>query len=407
VYDQGRTRVSAQADAGIRVSDYRGAMAHLRSLPRNDVVLAAVLAVYALVEGILLEAPPVWFVVALTATAALAWRRRYPGPVIAFALTMLFAPGLLGVEEVQSVLPLPLLIVCAFTVGREAPSTRAALLGAGLVGAAAAAGTAAGSAENTTAEDLVALLVLVSAGTGAGRVLRARQAETAQLRDLTARLAAEQDLRARAAVAEERARMARELHDIVAHSVSLIAVQAGAAEQLMGRDDARARESIRSVQETASGALGEMRRLLTVLRAADDVPGLGPQPGLAAVGELVEQARGGGLPVELREDGARPQVPPGVDLSAFRIIQEALTNVRRHAGLVATEVRVSYGEGEVVVEVVNEDRRPRAAAAGGPPGHGLLGMRERVRLYGGTLDVGRRDGRFVVAARLPLMGAAE
>jgi signal transduction histidine kinase len=383
-------------------------MAHLRSLPRSDVVLAAVLAVYALVEGFLLEAPPAWFALALPATLALAWRRRHPIPVIAFALAMLFVPGLLSVEEVRTVLPLPLLIVCAFTVGREAPSARGVLLGGALVGAAAAAGTAAGSAENTTAEDLVALLVLVSAGTGAGRVMRIRHAENAQLRDLTAQLAAEQDLRARAAVAEERARMARELHDIVAHSLSLIAVQAGAAEQLMGRDDARAQESVRSVQETASGALGEMRRLLSVLRAEDDAPGLGPQPGLEAVGELVEQARGGGLPVELHEDGARPQVPPGVDLSAFRIVQEALTNVRRHAGLVSTEVRVSYGEDEVVVEVVNEDRGPaRAVPADGPPGHGVLGMRERVRLYGGTLDVGRRDGRFVVAARLPLMGAAE
>lgn len=162
--------------------------------------------------------------------------------------------------------------------------------------------------DNSTAENYVALLVIVGGAAAAGHVMRVRGEENRRPEALTVQLAAEHDLRARAAVVEERARVARELHDIVAHSVSLIAVQAGAAEKLMGRDEARARHSLQAVQETARGALGEMRRLLTALYADDDeAPGLAPQPGLADVARLVEQARAGGLPVALREDGARPK----------------------------------------------------------------------------------------------------
>jgi signal transduction histidine kinase len=255
--------------------------------------------------------------------------------------------------------------------------------------------------ENSKASDLVALIVLVGGATGVGHLMRVRQAENRRLHDLTEQLAAERDLRARTAVAEERARVARELHDIVAHSVSLIAVQAGAAENLIGRDEARARQSLQAVQDAARGALGEMRRLLSVLRAEDGDPGLEPQPGLGDVRALVDQVRDGGLPVDLVEDEARPDVPAGVDLSAYRIVQEALTNVRKHAGAVPTSVVVSYPPGEVVVEVANDDK----PASGNANGQGILGMRERARLYGGTLDVVRDEGRHVVRARLPIAGS--
>jgi signal transduction histidine kinase len=376
----------------------------MRNLPRADLALAGALSAYAIVEALLLRAPADWLLAGLAATIALAWRRRHPAAVIAFVLVVIFAPGALGTDTVESVLPLPLIIVCGFTAGSEAPTGRAALLGALAVVALATLGQVAAPVENTTAEDAVALAVLVGGSAAAGRAMRVRQAENRRLRELTARLAAEQDLHARAAVAEERARVARELHDIVAHSVSLIAVQAGAAEQLMGRDDDRARASLRAVQETASGALGEMRRLLGVLRADGDAPGLAPQPGLTALGELVEQARGSGLPVELHVAGERPEIAPGVDLSAYRIVQEALTNVRRHAGAVPTEVRVRYAPDAVDLEVANADAGPRS---GNGNGHGLTGMRERARIYGGTLDVARGEGRFVVRARLPLTGRAE
>jgi signal transduction histidine kinase len=384
-------------------------MTTLRSLPRADVAIAIVLAAYAVVEAIVVAAPAAWFVAALVATAALPWRRRFPAAVIAIVVGAIVLPGAFGVDHVDTVLPLPLIIVAAFTAGREAPSGRRALLGALAIGAVIGAGLGLtdATAENSQGEDLVALLVLVGGAAGVGHVMRVRNAENRRLASLTAQLAAERDLRARAAVSEERARVARELHDIVAHSVSLIAVQAGAAEQLMGRDEARARESLRAVQETARGALGEMRRLLAILRTDGDAPGLAPQPGLSSLPELVEQARSGGLPVVFTEQGARSEVPAGMDLSAFRIVQEALTNVRKHAGRAATEVVVRYEPDSVVVEVANDDAGAALNGKGDASGHGIPGMRERARLYGGTLEIGRRDGRYVVQARLPLAGPAE
>jgi signal transduction histidine kinase len=381
-------------------------MRAVRSLPRADVATALVLAVYALVEAVILGAPAAWAVAAPVVLLSLAWRRRFPVPVVAAVLALIAVPGAFTTESVDTVLPLPLIIIAGYTAGREAPTGRAATFWAAAVGAVIAAGIGSSEAENSAITDLVALLVLIGGSAGAGHVMRVRHAENRELQTLTAELAAERDRRARAAVASERARVARELHDIVAHSVSLIAVQAGAAEDLLGRDDERARRSLQAVQETARGALGEMRRLLTVLRSDDEAPGLTPQPGLAAVADLVAQTREGGIPVTLREEGVREAVPAGVDLSAYRIVQEALTNVRKHAGAVPTEVLVRYAPGELVVEVSNDDGGATPAAVnGGVGGHGLPGMRERARIYGGTLDVDRAGGRYVVRARLPLAGA--
>jgi signal transduction histidine kinase len=377
-------------------------MRGLATLPRADVALALVLAAYALTEALVIGAPIVWTVLAPAAMLALAWRHRRPALVIGLLLGVMFGVGLAGTGPGDTVLPLPVIIVAAYTAGREARTGRRALAGTALVGAVFAAGVALPDAtgENTGAEDLVALLVLIGASGGAGRVMRLRRAETRRLRELSAQLAEERDLRAQAAVAEERARVARELHDIVAHGISLIAVQAGAAEELLGRDEQRARASLRAVQETARSSLAEMRRLLTVLRGDDDEPGLAPQAGLGALGELVAQARHGGLPVVLREEGERRAVPTGVDLSGYRIVQEALTNVRKHAGSVPTEVLVRYTPEEVALEVSSELTGPPATADIG--GHGLTGMHERARIYGGTLDAGPREGRFVVRAQLPL-----
>jgi signal transduction histidine kinase len=205
---------------------------------------------------------------------------------------------------------------------------------------------------------------------------------------------------AKEAVSGERARIARELHDIVAHSVSIISLQAGAAEQYLERDPVRAREHLSSVQHTARDALTEMRRLTGVLR--DEAAGYQPQPGLGRVDELVEQARAAGLQVELAEEGDRPVVPPGVDLAAFRIVQEALTNARKHAGAVAARVLLRYSDSAVEVEVVNA-AGPNTNSEGA--GHGLVGMRERARVYGGTIETGHEpDGGYRVRALLPLEG---
>ncbi|MDP8908075.1 MAG: histidine kinase [Chloroflexota bacterium] len=384
-------------------------MATARSPSRADVALGGLLATYALIEGLVIDAPTVWVVGAPLAMLPFAWRRVYPFAVIALVLVLVLLLGAVGMDPSHSVLPLPVIIVSAYTAGREAASGRVAFLGAAAIGAWMAIGLGFGTspAENSGAEDLVALLVLVSGAAGAGYVIRLRQTENAKLQSLTAELASERDARARAAVIEERARVARELHDVVAHSVSLIAVQAGAAEELMGRDDARAREALHAVQQTARDALAEMRRLLSVLRTDDEEPSLTPQPGLAAVTDLVAQARGGGLPVELREEGSRGKVPAGIELAAFRIVQEALTNIRKHAGAPPTDVLVRYAPDAVEVKVSNLDLPGATMPSGHHPGYGIAGMSERARICGGTLEARRRDGRFIVHARLPLTGVPE
>jgi signal transduction histidine kinase len=202
---------------------------------------------------------------------------------------------------------------------------------------------------------------------------------------------------ARAAVVAERGRISRELHDIIGHSVSVIALQAGAAEQLLARDPDRAATHLQTIQRTAREALTEMRRLMGVL--SEDEPSLTPQPGIDRVTDLVAQAKDDGLVVDLIETGERPEIAPGVDLAAYRVVQEALTNARKHAGPVATAVRIAYEPAAVEVEVTNE-----VGAIGPDPNggkQGLIGMRERVRLFGGSFEAGPVNGGFRVHARLP------
>jgi signal transduction histidine kinase len=203
-----------------------------------------------------------------------------------------------------------------------------------------------------------------------------------------------------AAVRDERARIARELHDVVAHSVSVVAIQAGAAQSVLDTEPERAREPLDAIESTAREALIEMRRLLGVLRAEDDGPSLTPQPGLADVETLLGHIREAGLPVDLTVEGEPRALPPGVELSAFRIVQEALTNVLRHAGTARARVTVRYRTDAVEVQVVDDGR---SSGDRRPGGHGLVGMQERVTLYGGTLTTGEQsEGGFAVTAVLPV-----
>jgi signal transduction histidine kinase len=219
----------------------------------------------------------------------------------------------------------------------------------------------------------------------AGRILRARELA--------------QDDTLRAALLEERARIARELHDIVAHSVSVMVIQAGAAEDLLDRDPERARVPLLSIQETGGHAIGELRRMLGLLRDAQAEPLLAPQPGTSQIGDLVEQMSELGLPVELRVEGTPRALSPGVELTAFRIVQEALTNTLKHAGRATSKVLLRYGEQELDLEVVDDG----TAARGNGFGHGLIGMRERVALYDGAIQAGPRpEGGFAVRVSLPL-----
>jgi signal transduction histidine kinase len=227
---------------------------------------------------------------------------------------------------------------------------------------------------------------------------------TEQARELRVRVAEVERERAHAAdsaATDERSRIARELHDVVAHSVSVMVVQASGVRRLLREDQEREREALMSVEQIGRQALTEMRRMLGVMRTGEEQPAaLTPQPGLQHLDRLIAQVEEAGLPVTLRVEGERPQLSPGVDLSAYRIVQEGLTNALKHAKGAHAEVLVRYVDTSVELEI--SDDGPGTPAGDGM-GHGLVGMRERVALYGGTLEAGPRDGGgFVLRAQLPV-----
>ncbi|MER6737946.1 sensor histidine kinase [Streptomyces puniciscabiei] len=225
--------------------------------------------------------------------------------------------------------------------------------------------------------------------------------------ELTRRLRAEQAERARRAVAEERGRIARELHDVVAHHMSVISVQAGLARFVFDSSPGRARGALGTIADTSGEALEELRRMLQVLREEDpEAPERAPMPTLARLGELLDRVRAGGLPVDLAVAGTERPLPPGVELCAYRVVQEALTNALKHAGPAHARVELRYGAHELTVRVTDDGQGtiPARVPAGG--GHGLIGMRERAKLYGGTITVGpRSEGGFEVLLDLPTSAA--
>jgi signal transduction histidine kinase len=233
-------------------------------------------------------------------------------------------------------------------------------------------------------------LVLFGAAAGAGAALRSRTAASEAHADETERRAAQ-------ALVDERSRIARELHDVVTHSLSVVVVQAGAA-----RLDAPPEQAaqLAAIEGTARSALEEMRRLLGVLRGTQDAD-LQPQPGLDQLPVLVEQVRCSGLDVNVRHDGHPRPLPPGLDLTAYRVVQESLTNVLRHAGARRADIWLGWSTDRLIVAVTDD-----GAGAPGPAGRGLLGMAERVALYGGSVDAGpAQQGGFAVRAELPLIHA--
>jgi signal transduction histidine kinase len=215
-----------------------------------------------------------------------------------------------------------------------------------------------------------------------------------------ARAEREREARARAAVAEERARIARELHDVVGHSVSVMTVQASGVRRLLRPEQEREREALLIVERTGREALAEMRRMVGVLRRPEEGPALAPQPSLEHVDRLVEQAREAGLPVDLRVEGEAMELPAGVDLTAYRLVQEGLTNALKHARATRAEVVVNYGDRQIEVMVLDDGT---GVGNGDGGGHGLVGIRERVSVYGGELDAGPRPGGgYRLRAKLPL-----
>ena len=251
--------------------------------------------------------------------------------------------------------------------------------------------------------DTVFIGGIIFAVWGAATLVRSRQELATALAGRTVELEHEREEKAKLAVADERARIARELHDVVAHNISIMVVQAGAERRAIGTERPETTEVLSTIEETGRAAMAEMRRLLGMLRRSDDELTLAPQPSLAHLDDLVDQVREAGLPVDLRIEGQPRPVAPGIDLSAYRIVQEALTNALKHAGPARARVTVRYGENELDIEIADDGAgSPDEAPAGG---HGLVGMRERVALFGGEMAAGeRRGGGYAVRARLPLAG---
>ncbi|MGH3009863.1 MAG: sensor histidine kinase [Gaiellaceae bacterium] len=333
----------------------------------------------------------------LLQAAVLAWRRRAALAALLVAMAALFVETAAGVSLHKPVGPIVVGLVIVYSVAQYEPLPRAfAGLAAALAGIFASIQLAVANGESYSGTDRAFIAFLLVAPWLVGRALHGRTREAEESSQRAQRLERERHV----AVEQERARIARELHDVIAHSLSVMVVQAGAAEQVVKRSPERALDPIRSIQETGRQALSEMGTLLGMLREGRDELGLAPQHGVADLEALLEQTRQGGLPAELTIEGTPRPLPPGLDLSAYRIVQEALTNARKHAGDARAEVRLCYRPDVLEIEVL-DDGAGAVNGAGG--GYGLVGLRERVAVFGGDLEVGpRSSGGFAVRARLPL-----
>jgi signal transduction histidine kinase len=363
-------------------------------------VLLAVLAVTQLIADPPAGNPSLVTVLALTAVLPLVVRRR--APLLVTALVLVGAAGqvLAAGGAPATFASFVALMICVYTLAREAPRT-ALLAGVALVVAGVTGITLLQArVESFEPFEFVYPLVYFGAAGALGALVRQRASRLTAVEGRARALEGELQREAEVAAAEERARIARELHDVVAHGLSLMVVQAEAAEEMLARSPEAAVQPLHRVQETGRQSLAEMRRLLGVLRTADGgPPSTAPQPSLERIPELVAAAAAVGLSVDVERHGEPVELPPGLELAAYRIVQEALTNTRRHARATRACVRLRYRPDELHLEVTDDGR----AAAGTREGHGLIGMRERAALYGGTLDAGPAPGGgFRIAAVLPL-----
>jgi signal transduction histidine kinase len=338
----------------------------------------------------------------LLATVPLAWRRRHPLAVLAIvALADCAWSSALYLGEQPPLTPFLAVLVAAFTAASRTEG-RGAVVGAGLVAATMLA-TIPALVSGVYAGDVVPAWIFATLAWAIGRVVRRQRALAIALAERALQLEQEREEKARLAVELERARIARELHDVVTHNVSVMVVQAGVERRELDRTNEPSRDVLASIEQTGRATLVELRRLVGVLRKSDDALPLAPQPTLARLEELIAQAGAVGVPTELSIEGTRTELPAGVELSAYRIIQEALTNVLKHAGRARATVVVRYRHKALELEIADDGRSPATGAEGG---HGLVGMRERVALHGGTLEIASRNGGgFVVRARLPLTGS--
>jgi signal transduction histidine kinase len=331
-------------------------------------------------------------------TVPLAWRCRRPMITVLTICAAVAVQLLFVAPQVPFLVALVPMAVANYSVAAHAPA-RVRAAGLLAVFAVEAVIYARVPAERAGGEVLFAAFVAL--GTWAvGDLVRVRSARADQVADEARVLVVQREAAASAALADERARIARELHDIIAHSVSVMGVQAGAARILLDADPDAARAALCGIEATARTSVNELQRLLAVLRECGGEHSRLPQPGLAQLPALVEQVRAAGLPVQLSTAGAAAALAPGVDLAAYRIVQEALTNALKHAGA-PTTVQIRYDPRYLRVEVRDVGTRPERPGNGAS--HGLIGMRERALLYGGTVEAEPDPaGGFVVRACLPI-----
>jgi signal transduction histidine kinase len=375
----------------------RGIVGTVREHPfAIDAVLAAVLGVLVLSEvftsgGYLTGSKWVYIPVALLMTVPLAWRRRAPLVVVALVMSAFAAQSLILDPTPTPDIELVPALVAVYTVAAQ---------GEGWVPYAGGAMGIVSGLIWLGLGDFLLPTVMFGGAWIAGRLVQKRQLYAQAFAERARVLELEREVNVRVAAAEERVRLARELHDAVGHSVSVMVVQAGAERLALGGERPSTREALLAIERTGREALAEMSRLLGILRKDGEGLALAPRPSLGQVEALVATIRETGLAVELRVEGDRKPLPPAVDVSAYRIVQEALTNVVKHAGPARASVVVRYGRGAVEVQVT-DDGLP--ATNGDGLGYGLAGMRERVELHGGTFEAGKRaEGGFAVRATLPL-----
>jgi signal transduction histidine kinase len=341
------------------------------------------------------------YALALLHTLPLAARRRFPGAVLGISVASGLAFAAIGLPPFFLG---PAILVAVYSVAAYGSRWIAV---AGLAVAEAGLAAVQLTPVKHHGETLVGYMGILVVAWLLGQFAHNYRAYAARLEERTAELERAREELARRAVTEERLRLARELHDVVAHAMSVIAVQSGVGAHVADSQPEEVGKALAAIEVTSRAALTELRRLLGVLRQDSDEPqgDLSPVPGLADLDSLLAEVAKAGLAVRLRVEGTPSPLPAGVDLSAYRIVQEALTNVVKHAGLATAQVMIRYRDQEVVVEVTDDGRGVGAVAGDGrkATGHGLIGMRERVAAFGGDLEVGPRPGGgFRVAARLPL-----
>lgn len=359
-----------------------------------DVAVVAFLLFLAVASVLRTDAGAAALVVGILAVLPLLVRRRFPATV-----ALAVAAAVLALVALHAwTVPLQL-VVALYTLSSLRASARDRGIVAAVIVVVAVDELASGRLEFGAAAARV--ISLLAAGL-LGESIGARRAYIREIEEKAARLEHERESERRRAVAEEQARIGRELHDVIAHALSVIVVQAGAADDAFEHDPRQAREPIRAVHAAARTALADLRRVLGILHGAAEYE---PQPGLAQLDELVERVRATGLNVSLQTEGAPQPLPAAVELSAYRLVQEALTNTLKHAAAERVRVRIRYGR-TLDIEI-DDDGRGSDNGSAVEGGSGLIGMRERVALLGGSLHTGRSPaGGFRVAAEIPLEAGA-